>query len=177
MKTRFLLALLTLMSIDSNATVLSEFESNSSQLDWRVVNDNVMGGRSQGDYSVDEGVLRFTGATNTRGGGFASIRSVPQKLPLSNTDKGITLRARGDGRTYTFRVQTSNGVSYWADFPSATSWQEADIPFSAFRPRWRGMWLDGPVLKPADIVSLGLMIYDKRDGEFYLEVDWIAVTQ
>lgn len=176
MKILLVLMLMLLSSPKSQASMLTEFDQNKNDLIWRVVNDKVMGGRSSGGYTVDGGILKFTGVTNTRGGGFSSIRSVPQRLAVTDKDRRISLRIRGDGRTYTFRVQTRDGVSYWAEFPSSASWEEANVPFSTFQPRWRGMWLDGPVLNPADIVSLGLMIYDKQDGEFFLEVDWIAVT-
>ena len=134
-----------------------------------------MGGRSDGGFEVNSGSLVFTGSTNTRGGGFSSIRSVPEPLTLPNSAEGFELNVKGDGRTYTFRAETSEGVSYWAEFPTTKDWTVARVPFDRFKPRWRGRWLRGPELDPAKIDSLGLMIYDGRDGDFRLEVDWIGV--
>ena len=111
---------------------------------------------------------------NTRGGGFSSIRSVPVALTLPNSAQGFALSIKGDGRTYVFRVETSEGVSYWAEFASSEEWKIAQVPFDRFKPRRRGRWLRGPELAPAKIVSIGLMIYDGRDGEFSLQVDWIG---
>ena len=170
----FAVAALLLSSMSSFATVLTEFLNRDSDVRWRVVNDNVMGGRSLGDFVVQNEKLLFTGSTNTRGGGFSSIRSVSRALGISDANEGLELLVRGDGRTYIFRVQTSAGVTYWAEFPTFEEWTSTRIPFSDFEPRWRGRSLNGPVLKPSDIVSVGLMIYDGRDGAFSLNVDKIS---
>ena len=125
------------------------------------------------------GLAPLRGTTSTDGGGFSSIRSGTRAFDLEAYD-GVRLRVRADGRTYTFRLTTSDTrsgprqTSYWADFGTGRdTWEVVDVPFRRFRPRWRGRWLDGPELRPCAIDSLGLMIYDKRDGPFRLEVDWI----
>ena len=76
-----------------------------ADLEWIVVNDNVMGGRSEGGFETDNGELGFAGSTNTNGGGFSSIRSRPVQADLSAFE-GIQLRVRGDGRRYTWRLTT-----------------------------------------------------------------------
>jgi len=162
-----------------NSLLLADFPASMQNLTWRVVNDDVMGGRSEGGFRLEERSLLFTGRTNTDGGGFSSIRSATRAFDLEAYD-GIRLRVRGDGRTYTFRLTTSdtrNGrhqPSYWAEFGTrGDGWEVIDVSFRRFRPRWRGRWLDGPELNPGAVDGLGLMIYDKRDGPFRLEVDWI----
>ena len=155
---------------------IADFTSASADLGWYVVNDNVMGGRSDGGFDVDDGELRFTGKTNTRGGGFSSIRSKELDLDLSRFG-GIRLRAKGDGRRYTWRLTTratiyGRPVAYWADFDTADGAREpVDIPFSSFVPRFRGEQLDGPPLDVSEITGMGLMIYDKRDGPFELVLE------
>lgn len=151
--------------------LLSDFTSMSSDLGWYVVNDNVMGGRSEGDFELAKGELWFTGRTNTKGGGFSSLRTKPLQLDLS-TYSGIRLRVMGDGRRYTWRLATDarwrgREVSYWADFDTQNgTWSTIDIPFSRFIPRFRGDELDGPALDPEQITGMGVMIYDNRDGNF-----------
>ena len=153
--------------------LLTDFTASSSDLGWYVVNDNVMGGRSEGDFELERGELCFTGHTNTNGGGFSSIRTKPMQLDLSN-HAGIRLRVRGDGRRYTWRLTSAarwrgEQVSYWADFDTASdTWRVVEIPFSRFVPRFRGYQLDGPPLDTRQITGMGLMIYDKRDGPFEL---------
>jgi hypothetical protein len=158
--------------------MLTDFTSISSDLGWYVVNDNVMGGRSEGDFEQVQGQLNFTGRTNTDGGGFSSIRSKPLQLDLSK-HAGIQLHVRGDGRRYTWRLATAarwrgRQVSYLADFDTQNgAWSTVNIPFSSFIPRHRGSQLDGPPLDPGQITGVGLMIYDKQDGPFELQLSSI----
>ena len=154
-----------------DATMITDFTADSPDLGWYVVNDNVMGGRSEGDFRTGEGELRFEGRTNTNGGGFSSIRTGRLALDLSDF-AGIRLRVKGDGRRYTWRLATDatlrgQQIGYWADFDTqAGQWQAVDIPFGAFEPQLRGSRLDGPPLDLASIRGMGLMIYDNQDGPF-----------
>ena len=155
--------------------MLTNFTSSSSSLGWYVVNDNVMGGRSEGGFDQTEGELLFTGRTNTNGGGFSSIRTKQLQLDLSN-QTGIQLRVKGDGRRYTWILTTTarwrgRQISYWADFETRDGvWSTVSIPFSSFEPRFRGFELDGPALDAGQIKGMGLMIYDKSDGPFELRL-------
>ncbi len=155
--------------------MIADFTSGGSDLRWYVVNDDVMGGRSEGDFEQADGKLRFTGNTDTNGGGFSSIRTRPVQLDLSKHD-GIRLHVKGDGRRYTWRLTTaarwrSREVSYWAEFETRNgTWTTVDIPFASFIPRFRGNRLDGPALDPGQITGMGLMIYDRRDGPFELHL-------
>jgi hypothetical protein len=162
-----------------DSLLLADFPASMQDLKWRVVNDDVMGGRSEGGLALEEDSLVFTGTTNTDGGGFSSIRSETRRFDLGPYD-GVRLRVRGGGRTYTFRLTTWDTraerfrPSYWAEFDTrGNEWEVVEVPFRGFRPRWRGRWLEGPELNPGAVDSLGLMIYDGRDGPFRLEVDWI----
>lgn len=154
---------------------LADFGADPGAPGWYVVNDNVMGGRSEGGFTIEGGELRFAGRTNTNGGGFSSIRTKPLQLDLSQ-HAGIRLKVKGDGRRYTWRLTTNarwrgREISYWADFDTEDgAWSTVDIPFSRFIPRYRGTRLDGPELDPAQITGMGLMIYDKLDGPFELHL-------
>ena len=159
--------------------VLTDFTSAGSNLGWYVVNDNVMGGRSEGGFEAQQGTLNFTGRTNTNGGGFSSIRTKTLQLDLSNY-AGIQLHVKGDGRRYTWQLTTperwgGQQVSYWADFETSNgSWIVVNIPFLSFVPKYRGRQLDGPALNPRQITGMGLMIYDKQDGPFELQLAAVA---
>ena len=156
--------LLGLLLMTSPSLLLTDFTSASSDLGWYVVNDNVMGGRSEGDFEKEQGQLRFTGRTTTNGGGFSSIRTQPVQL------------IRGDGRRYTWRLTTDarwrgRPISYWADFETRDgTWTTVNIPFAAFIPRYRGYQLEGAALDAAKITGMGLMIYDDEDGPFELQL-------
>lgn len=152
--------------------LLTDFDT-ATDLGWFSVNDGVMGGRSSGGFRIEDGVLLFAGTTNTDGGGFASIRTQP-RLPSLEGRRAIRLLAHGDGRRYVVRLESDDGVAYWADFePAAEESAWVRVPFADFRPRHRGRWLSGPPLDTSRIKALGIMCYDGRDGPFRLEVERI----
>ncbi|MEM9057570.1 MAG: CIA30 family protein [Pseudomonadota bacterium] len=180
------LVLLTLLELTAMATpasatpprLITDF-TEGNDLHWYVLNDNVMGGRSVGDFAVAGGQLSFFGRTNTDGGGFSSLRTGPLVLDLSDR-AGIQLRVKGDGRRYTWRLATDarregRQVGYWLEFDTtAGHWLDVFLPFADFVPRFRGYRLDGPPLDPARIAGMGLMIYDKRDGVFDLRLSNVS---
>lgn len=155
--------------------VITDFTAATSDLGWYVVNDSVMGGRSDGGFEKDRDGLHFTGRTNTNGGGFSSIRTGDLQFDLSNYS-GIRLSVKGDGRRYTWRLTSDarwrgRPVSYWAEFETRDgTWSTVDIPFASFIPRFRGSQLEGPALDPEKITGMGLMIYDNEDGPFDLRL-------
>ena len=159
--------------------MITDFTPDTPDLGWYTRNDNVMGGRSQGGFELAQGQLIFAGSTNTDGGGFSSIRTQPMQLDLSGFE-GIRLRVKGDGRRYTWQLQTDarwqgRQISYWADFDTvAGEWITVDIPFANFFPQFRGFKLDGPPFDPAVTREMGLYIYDKKDGPFELYLDSVS---
>lgn len=162
--------------------VLTEFDEKNLSAAWKTVNDNVMGGRSKGGPKFGQGKLAFTGATNTNGGGFSSIRTKPGKYDLSGK-AGLLIRAKGDGRTYKAELRTDVTRGRWsipfrADFKTFKGeWREVFIPFESFTPSFHGRRLSNPpALDVAKVSSFGFMIYDKKDGAFNLEVDWVKAV-
>jgi len=159
---------------------LTDFTQSSPDLGWYIQNDSVMGGLSNGQFELRQGVLIFTGNTNTNGGGFSSIRTQSARFDLS-AHSGIRLKIKGDGRRYTWHLQTDatwrgRRISYWADFETESQqWATIDIPFDDFEPQFRGFKLDGPALDQGRISELGLYIYDKLDGPFELHLDKVMV--
>lgn len=164
--------------------VLADFDGGAVGDGWKTVNDNVMGGRSTGGPSFKKGILTFSGATNTNGGGFSSIRTEPDKFDLTGKS-GLLVRAKGDGRTYKMELRTDIQMRSWAvpfraDFKTVKGeWREFYLPLESFTPTIFGQSLPtAPTLDPSKVSSLGFMIYDKKDGAFSLEVDWVkAVSQ
>ena len=159
---------------------ISLFDFSGREPAWYTVNDVVMGGVSNSLVAVDTGLQRlsFSGAVSLENnGGFASTRSQWTNYNLGTFD-GIALRVRGDGNTYRLRIrteETGSGIAYTSLFDTrADTWQEVYIPFSEMVPLYRGYVVNaaGP-LNPESIRSFGLMLTDKQEGTFSLEVDWI----
>jgi len=155
--------------------LIFDFTEEDIEGKWIVVNDNVMGGRSEGGYSFRKNRLIFSGNTNTNGGGFSSIRTNPTNFYLGDRT-GLHIRFKGDGRTYKLGVRIEGkSVSYRSNFTSGNGWQEVRVPFNEMDVSWRGRPLskeEHPLIK-SKIRSIEFMIYDKQDGPFKLLVDWI----
>lgn len=149
---------------------------------WAAVNDNVMGGISDGRVRVtDRSTLEFFGSISLeKNGGFASIRSRRADMDLSNFD-GLLVRVRGDGKRYDFNLRTNVRImagSYRVKFETnADAWQEIYLPFADFEPTSFGrVRNDLPALDPSKIRSFGFLISDKQVGPFSLEVEWIKAV-
>ena len=160
---------------------LAEFQSDDANaVEWQIVDDGVMGGLSKGNLALSEsGILTFSGTLSLKNnGGFSSIRSAAIDRNLSN-DLGILLKVRGDGRTYTMRLEstaTFRGmpVAFSGEFETKDGeWSQIKIPWSEFRGGWRGMSLQKEKLDTAKIRKMGLLIGDKKSGPFKLEVEYI----
>ncbi|MFS8137712.1 MAG: CIA30 family protein [Thermomonas sp.] len=157
------------------------FDTNAHESPWIAVNDGVMGGCSSGGPSIADGLLTFRGELSlANNGGFSSVRSVGQHFDLSDVSAMI-LRVRGDGRRYQLRLATDAryrglAVSYGAGFDTTPGeWIEARLPLATLEPTVRGSRLQGPALDASNVREVGLLIADKREGAFLLDVDWIGV--
>jgi uncharacterized surface protein with fasciclin (FAS1) repeats len=147
---------------------------------WFSVNDNVMGGISEGGYSWGEsGTAVFSGALSlANNGGFSTMRSPERDLGLGGYD-GLILRVRGDGRTYNVSGRIGDNrwdVNNWRkSFDTvADEWIEVKIPFADLVHTVMGRRVagSGPIA-PERIRSLSIMIADKKTEPFRLEIDWI----
>lgn len=152
----------------------------SEKFAWSVVDDGVMGGLSQGKCETGKnGILRFFGTLSLENnGGFSSLRTGNIKLDLSGA-AGVTLRVKGDGRTYQLRFSTDaeyrgREMSFQAGFPTTKGeWTEIKVPFKRFIGTWRGTELPDKTFAPSKVRRLGLQMADKKEGPFELHVDWI----
>lgn len=143
---------------------------------WSAVDDVVMGGRSVSRMtSTSAGDALFQGKVSlVQGGGFASVRA-PVEWPDLSGFRGLALTVKGDGRRYRFRLWMERGmdrVSYQASLDAPRGeWAEILLPFALFAPTRRGQPVpDAPSLDPARIRQVGLMVADRQEGEFRLEL-------
>ena len=178
--------LMTLWSMQApqqpDSLVLVDF-SRSPAADWFVVNDGVMGGVSSSTMEVtSDGTGVFAGRLSLENnGGFASVRTAPAAGDLS-AFAGLVLRVRGDGRRYQVRLRTDDsfdGLAYRAEFDTEPgSWITVVLPFDTFSPTYRGyVPPNAAPLNPGAIRQFGLLIADKREGEFRLEVQRVLAVR
>ncbi len=172
--------------LDMNADAIPEktvfdFSTVTNAPVWEVVNDGVMGGLSRSSIGMTNGLLVFRGEVSLENnGGFASVRSAPARHNLAGFD-AFVVRARGDDKRYKFTVRTETGFDtplYQCAFTTKRGqWEEHRLPFKDFVPTFRGRVLTNvPPLNPAGVVSVGLLISDKQEGPFKLELAWIRAS-
>tara|TARA_B000000460_G_C21500852_1_gene386268 strand:- start:606 stop:1184 length:579 start_codon:yes stop_codon:yes gene_type:complete len=166
----------TSATIIDGEVIMENFNPNNL-LNWKIVNDTVMGGRSGATLKlINDSYANFNGYLSLRNnGGFSSIRAY-YPPDLTNI-KSILIRIRGDGRQYSFRVRgnTSNWASYTHSFDTVEGeWTEKELKIDDFYPVYRGYNLDNmPLLSDIVIKEIGIMISDKIEGSFNIEIDWI----
>jgi hypothetical protein len=163
----------TLSSLFVFSLLLASAEANANQR-WYVVNDSVMGGVSNSKMTQSEESLIFEGNLSLENnGGFASIRT-QINAQGQNTHK-IILRVKGDGQTYQLRLRTNDyldGAAYARSFTTKNNeWLNITFIPSDFNLTYRGRSIpDQPEINFNNIKQLGLMIADKQEGNFKLEV-------
>ena len=151
--------------------------------EWYIVNDGVMGGRSSSRLRAGEnGVAVFAGNLSLENnGGFASVRTAVPEGALTGASR-VLLRVRGDGKRYQLRLRPGrrmDGVAFGAGFETtAGEWTTVAVPLEAFQATYRGYRPRGVgPLDPSRIGQIGIMLSDKQEGPFRLEIDWIGVDQ
>jgi len=146
---------------------------------WIVVNDTVMGGRSQASIKLGADHMRFDGDLSMlNNGGFASIRRVDEPINWQASTP-MQIVVKGDGRTYQFRLRTDryiDGVAYVAPFQTVKGeWQTIRFTTNDFTPQFRGRLVPrAPALTFADVTQLGFMLADGAPGEFALDIKEIS---
>ena len=155
-------------------------EENISTLGWQIVDDVVMGGRSNGNFEIDEnGYGVFSGYVSLENnGGFSSLRGRTETVAMSEFDF-VSLRIKGDGKSYQFRIKSStyDRHSYIAHFQTDGSWQTINIALSDMYPAFRGRKLSMPNYPSESMAEIAFLIGNKKPESFQLIIDEIVFGQ
>lgn len=159
-------------------SVIYDFQKDISTTNWRVVDDGVMGGLSQGKLKVDDdGHGVYSGTVSTKNnGGFSSLRYRFSTMEVSK-NQSIVLRIKGDGKKYQFRVKDKLNQyhSYIYNFQTSGEWQTLEIPLAKMYPSFRGRKLNIPNFEHSQIEEIAFLIGNKKAESFELKIDKIEV--
>lgn len=161
-------------------TKFIDFTHPKEAQNWVIVNDTVMGGRSQATVEVQADMLIFSGELSLQNnGGFASTRRVFNNVTW-DSNKFFEIKLLGDGRNYQFRLRTNrnvDGVAYVANFKTEKNQiQTIRFKLSDFTPQFRGRLVQrAEKLDFTNIAQMGFMLADKREGGFMLRV--LSISQ
>ena len=156
--------------------VIFDFNNDNSIDNWRVVDDVVMGGRSNGSFTINEsGHGVFSGYVSLENnGGFSSLRyRFDQKNVADYTTAVIKLK--GDGKRYQFRLKTDayDRHSYITYFETSGDWETIEISLHEMYPTFRGRRLRMPNYPVKYLQEVAFLIANKTPEKFQLELDYI----
>lgn len=152
-----------------------DLSKKKDRQNWRVVNDGVMGGLSEGQLiATDEG-LRFEGRVSLKNnGGFASFREESGERDLS-TYSGVRVKVRGSGVPFGFVLypnQVWYEVNYKLTLNPTEEWTTVDLPFKKFKPYRVGRPMNGQI-SPEELEGIkrfGFISDIKEETPFWIEV-------
>ena len=159
----------------------ADFADKNVREKWGVTNDDVMGGVSSSKISTGENdVLVFSGNVSLENnGGFASLRS-----PVDNYDmsayEGFLIKVKGDGKNYylSFRqTKYFTGFNFTQRFQTEKDkWQTIKLHFNDFKLKYYGREVtDSELPDKSSIKQLSILISDKQQGPFKIEIAWIGL--
>ena len=161
--------------------LLFRFDLTEKAKQWQNIDDVVMGGVSRSQFTVTPNkTALFSGKVSLENyGGFASVFSRLADNNLSS-NQGIEIRVKSDGKRYKIYLKNDPALdskSYEAHLNAEKdSWKTVRIPFNALVPMFRGqMVADAPKFNPRDVKSIGIVISEKQEGPFQLEIEYITV--
>jgi len=173
---RFFVSLCCIMVCTNNPSI--DFGKTKMGSEWRIVNDDVMGGRSTSTGSINDDALYFSGYVSLENnGGFASVRSPYGAYDLSNFSE-IVIRHKGTARAFALTFDTYRRwymPNYKMEFIPSETWQETSIPIKSLKESRIGQYTGETISKEkcSEIIQMGIILYDKKEGAFELEVDYI----
>lgn len=154
------------------------FDKNANLSDWWIVDDTVMGGRSDGNFIINkDGDGEFYGKVSLENnGGFSMVRYDCGRIELSGHRK-ILLRVKGDGKKYQFRIKTnaSDYYSYIAEFKTSDQWETIEIDLNQMYPAFRGMKLNIGNFYAQQIEQIAILIGNKKPEDFKLLIKEIKI--
>jgi NADH dehydrogenase [ubiquinone] 1 alpha subcomplex assembly factor 1 len=175
-----LLFLLILFPILMNESLLFDFTNKTNLREWRIIDDGVMGGVSNGKFKIDEnGNGVFFGYVSTENnGGFSSVRHQMRTKDLSGFTK-VCIRLKGDGKEYQFRIKDdiNSYYSYITTFKTSGEWETITIHLKDLYPSFRGQTLKLPNFKGNVLEEMVFLIGNKKNESFELKLDKIELVK
>ncbi len=158
--------------------ILFDFNSNSDVSNWNLVDDVVMGGRSNSSFKLNKkGHGVFSGNVSLENnGGFSLVRYRFDTKTIKSYTKAI-LKIKGDGKAYQYRMKTNafDRHSYNATFQTNGAYQTIEISLADMSPAFRGNKLNIPNYPAETVEELAFLIGNKKTESFQLDIDSITL--
>lgn len=163
---------LQIVHAEQEVAVMIDFTEQQGVESWRITNDGVMGGKSKGQFLLQQDLAIFKGYISLdNNGGFSSVFHAIAPLP-SDVDT-VTIDVEGDGLTYQLRMIVNlDGyrLAYKHDFNTVAGQRETlTFKLADFQASFRGRIInDAPKLSAKAIREVGFLVTRKQAGDFSL---------
>ena len=161
-----------------NSQLIFDFNHNADISDWKIVDDVVMGGRSNGKFNIDsDGNGVFSGDVSLENnGGFSSVRYQFEKINTTRDSK-VIIRLKGDGKEYQFRIKNNRNTyySYITSFKTSGNWETIVFNLKDLYPSFRGQTMNIPNFAGNSIEEIVFLIGNKKNESFNLILDKIEI--
>ncbi len=177
---RSLIIFIASIAMSISPILVFDFSKDADINNWRIEDDRVMGGISQGKFELNkEGHGHFYGiVTVESNGGFSSVQNNNYDLVVKPSDV-MKIRLKGDGHNFQLRIKDYQRTyySYVADFPTTGEWETVEIKLSDMRPTYRGRSVNEPNFNKNHISQVRILIGTKKKQEpFDLLIDKIELV-
>ncbi|MCG7531369.1 CIA30 family protein [Psychrobium sp. MM17-31] len=184
MKTVITIIGLALMTY--NPSLAKKTSSTPTQLafnsaNWRITNDGVMGGLSQGNVVKVNGDIVFTGQISTENnGGFSSTYTALP--PLKEGIETVNITVTGDGNDYQLRFRSlfrGYLIGYKLEFPTkANQTISHQLSLRDAQATFRGRLIsNAPTLSSDSIRDIGVLISSKTPTPFHITLHNISFSE
>lgn len=152
-----------------------DFSDKAMADQWVVINDGVMGGRSESQVVYSDEALLFTGNLSLENnGGFASVRAPWGDYDLSSFEE-VVVECSGLGGSFMCMLEKERRwylPYYTASFSPNEEVQRFVLPLKDFKENSMGR-MNGKTLGDrgcSDIIRIGFIKNDKVEGPFELKL-------
>jgi hypothetical protein len=181
MKKIFLLVLcISALQSFGQSSIIDFGNSAEKNQEWILLSDNIMGGvtKSKIEYT-NNSVLLSGNISLDNYGGFSSIKTKYKSVDLSKYI-GIKIKFKSTNQKFAFTLEDNQNwtqPNYKREFypKKDNTWEEVVIYFKDFQEIVIGE-PTGNMMKSKSlkyIVRMGIMTYEKKEGPFSLEVDYV----
>ena len=158
--------------------LIFDFNHDTKITDWKIIDDVVMGGKSNGKFKIDsDGNGVFSGDVSLENnGGFSSLRYQFEKINTTKDSK-VIIRLKGDGKEYQFRIKNNRNTyySYITNFKTTGDWENIIINLKDLYPSFRGQTMNIPNFTGNSLEEIVFLIGNKKNETFTLVLDRIDI--
>ena len=155
-----------------------DFGTSNAGTEWMVINDNVMGGRTQATKTITDSSLLLNGILSLENnGGFSSIRAT-NSADLSDY-KTVTIQYKSD---YDFAFRLELYREFWLPnykvflSNSKNKWITKSFKLADFKQSIMGKDVNEKITEEqlASVIRMGFITAEKSETAFVLEIDSIV---